>query len=1124
MTTSNPLDATAWERHEVEHVGQFLMEHFEGAWPETARLYDGTIDKEHDVTPAQVEGEVPESEVERLEELDGPVWCVVYPGTGIEVAVAISAVALIASVAAILLIPDIPSIKSPKERSSLAEGSPNNSLSARANQARPEQRVPHIYGTVKSIPDSIMVPYITYEDHTQVETGYYCIGVSEFEATAPNTRDGATRIDQVPESSCHVYGPGQAPTGTGPFTGPVLAIGPSIADPVLNVFQIDAVNGQSIEPFNSKRVYGAAKFSNQDGSYTNSAGAIDYQNFFTTMAITFVNSTTGTFHLPWLKNQQYIEDRIKVGDRLFLFAQTLLASSAPIPNLQTSTVEPFTNAVTVVSMTPDAVFDRMNVTVSIPAALTTEWNKVPAYRAGLTLLAQQTTVGGFDCPFFEVTPLTDLYIGPFFVDFEHDVGTTGQAVICNFVAANGLYMDDGVVLQVPDCRIGVEIAPADTAGVITGAWQVQTTDLIGSDVTDGQRAITLRFAPSFAGRFLIRARRVSSRQRRAELPTFVEAVNYPDATQTPPGQRAYTGRINDEVRWTHCYSVSIPPNISFGDVTTVHTRTVASNGASKIRERELNLVVTRKINTWNGATFAGPSAANANAENVLFSIMKDSTIGNRTDAEIDFVGIAAAMSTVRSYFNNSTLGTLVSYTFDDFNTSFEETVTAIATMAFCTIYRQGNVLKCKPEIETDLAGVAFNHRNILPSTQKIQHTFGSTTENDCTEVDYFDPRDDSITHVRWPLFGSFVSPRTVQVIGLRTRVQAIWHAARAYQKMVFQRQSLEMKCTQEAGSVLTRDRILVADVTLLSKQSGHVVEVSGLSLRLSQPPSMPGPGAYTMFLNHPDNTVEGIAVTGGAGAFDVTLAGAPAVAIITDSTLGLPTIYTIVKDDESMPFAYLCSEQSAESNMVFNVNAVNYSNMYYLYDGMALWVQKQGPRDEGPNEHTLTVDHSFSTFSDPVRGTMLVADGSNSFNVLVGPGHTDIIDITKDYAVACWINHTSDTGSTEIATTSDNTTRFFGFFDNLLSGGHNGGAFEVQAACPTATTLHVGINYRISDGRMGLFINGALVSVATGVAAPTTPLALKYMRIFKGRFDNLMVWRRYVSDRAMMEICLKTKI
>ena len=61
-------------------------------------------------------------------------------------------------------------------------------------------------------------------------------------------------------------------------------------------------------------------------------------------------------------------------------------------------------------------------------------------------------------------------------------------------------------------------------------------------------------------------------------------------------------------------------------------------------------------------------------------------------------------------------------------------------------------------------------------------------------------------------------------------------------------------------------------------------------------------------------------------------------------------------------------------------------------------------------------------------------------------------------------------------------------------------------------------------GFMALFIMGVLVDEAFGVAALTTPMGLNYMRIFDGRFDNLMVWKRLLSDRAMMEVCLKTKI
>jgi len=242
MTTTNPLDAKAWQRNDVAHAGYFLRDHFNGVWPETARLYDGHISKSTDVTPWD------EATVDQLEQLKGPLWCVVYPATGVEVAIGIGVVALIASVAAVLLIPDIPNMQTPQERSQqLDGGSPNNSLNRRSNEARPLQRIPLIMGTVKSIPDEIMVPYTVYVDHIEQEIGYYCIGENEYDIDVENVRDGDSRVDQIPGASAHIYGPGDAPTGVGgPFSGTQLAIGEAIEDPVLNVFQVSAVNGQSL--------------------------------------------------------------------------------------------------------------------------------------------------------------------------------------------------------------------------------------------------------------------------------------------------------------------------------------------------------------------------------------------------------------------------------------------------------------------------------------------------------------------------------------------------------------------------------------------------------------------------------------------------------------------------------------------------------------------------------------------------------------------------------------------------------------------------------------------------------------------------------------------------------------
>jgi hypothetical protein len=1130
MISVNPLERDSYVRHDVEHVGNFLYEHFKGTWPETAHIYVGEVSQAADVTPTDEAG------IERLESFTEPLWVVVYPATGVEIAIGIGVAALIASVAAILLIPEVPTIKTPKQRENeLRGGSPNNQLGNRRNQLRIGQRIPSIYGTVKSIPDKLMQEYRIYENHIEQEIGYYCVGEGSYDF--PDTkliRDGDSPIQQIEGASAHVYGPGDAPTGVGPFSGTVEAIGDPIPDPVLNVYEITAVNGQVIEPFNHRTIYGAYKTKDIDGNYSNSYD-VTYLSFFTPLGFTYVSPTVGIIHMPFSKDSAEVRDRVAIGDKLFIYAQFFAPSGAALPNLQTVNTEPFDNAPTVVSMVDDGFFNRVQVTVSIPPALTTEWNKVPAYSAALV---QAPTVGpgGFDAPWFEVTPLDYMFIGPFFVDFEHAAGSNNQHVICNFLAPNGLFADDGTNINKLEVTIGLEVAPADATGTQTGPWEntpgVQV--LVGSDVEGGQRAITIRLFPSFTGRFLIRARRMTDRWRRHELPTFVEAFTYPNPSNDPDGERAFAGRLVDEIRWMNAYSVSEPPNISFGDVTTIHTRTIATAGAQRIRERELNVVCTRMIATWNGVTFAGPLAANADVENVMFSVMKDVNVGNRPDAQIDFAGIANAAETVRNYFNESNTSeivTRVAITLDDSAMSFEETLTALANMAFCQIYRQGNVIKMKPEIATDDGVGAYNHRNVLPGSMKITNVFGPPTEHDSVEVEYADPfagfdgvSDANVTSVKLPFRTNVRATRGLGIVGLHSRMQAIWHGYRAYFKMLHQRQSLEMRTTQEGGLLVVRDRVLVANLTgRVNRHNGYIVKQTGLDLILSQSITPVVGKTYTIWLQHTDGTAEGIPLAS-VNSFEATLAAAPSVPLVTNPALGVPTIFNVVQDDESEPYAYLVSEQSAESNMVFNISAINYSHMYYAGDGLSLWVPGNNQLfDFSPYEHPIESDHAFGTFNEPTRGNMLDCDGSNSFNVLVGVGHVDNNDADGDYACMAWVVHRSDTGSTEIVATSDNTTRFFGFFDNDLAAGHNGGPFEVQFPAPVDTLMSIGVNYRASDGRMGLFLNGKLVDVAVGVALPGSGLPLKYLRIFDGLAGDIMAYRRYWSDSAMIEWHLKTK-
>jgi len=1118
MIADNPLCETSWQKHEVAHVSKFLYKHFHGTWPDTARIYHKSVALENDVTPNPQE----RASIKRLETFEEPLWVVVYPGTGVEIAIGIGIVALAASVAAVLLIPDVPSIKTPKERASI-NGSPNNNLTDRSNTARPEQRIPDIYGPNRVRPDMIMVPYTQYENHQEVELGYYCIGRGTFDVQ--DARDGDTLISQIDNASCHVYNPGDAPTGPGPHTGTALAIGAAILDPVLNVYPIKAVNGQSVLPFNARTLFGATRLTDAAGNDKKITGifsTLTVYNFYDVMGFEYIDATHGRIHVPFLKEVQYVHDRIEVGDKIWLrwdAANIPTFGATPKPELRTELDEPFTSAMVVQTIVDNGSF--VELTVLIPASLLTEWAKMPAYitAAGADVRFNRHGVS-VDNPWAEVISLSHLTEGPFFVDVVHPPGSGNPAVMVNFVAPNGLYIDDGKTIHKQDYECAIGITPANAGGSPTGAEVWYQATLNGSDLSSNIRALSLYQILPFNGRFLLRVKLASRRLRMEDLPAFVEGDNY-------SGFEAYTGRIVDEVRMTQAYAFSEPPNISFGDVTTVHTRTINTIGATRLKERELNLFVFRKISTWNGTTFSGLST-DQQAENVLFTLMKDSFIGKRTNAEIDFVGIAACFATIRNYFTSSfasdgDMATRISVTFDDYNTSFEELATAVANTAFATIYRQGNVLKCKPEIALDDAVLTLNHRNIVMDSQKITHSLGPPTENDSIEVSYVDPSDNSITHVSVPLLTSTFSPKELRVVGLRDRKHAIWHAYRALEKMLFQRQSLEMQCTQEAGLLTIKDRVLVADVTVADKQSGEVIQQSGLNLKLSQIPQLVFGHTYRIFLQHNTGLVESIGCVAGSGFFDLTLLGAPSVALITDPSVGVPTIYTIVADDEASPIAYMVSDISAESNMVFNVSAVNYSNMYYFADALEMYVIGQdGLKDRSPSEFTLVADHSMSTAAGPDGGTWLVGDGSNEFTTVQT---TDRSDKVRGYSLFCkaYHNPTPAFGYSGIIQTNDDFSQLFGFFDNNIAAGHNN-VLTLQFAAPTSTLMTMGVTWDPVSNRMALFLNGLVVASATVGAQTNDNFPHSYMTQYDGLAGNIIRYKRCLSDRAMMELHLKTKL
>jgi hypothetical protein len=679
-------------------------------------------------------------------------------------------------------------------------------------------------------------------------------------------------------------------------------------------------------------------------------------------------------------------------------------------------------------------------------------------------------------------------------------------------------MDDGVTTRPLNIEIQVIVTPADASGNPTGDSFTQQATLQGSATARGSRALTMRIKPTgfTSTRCLVRARRLTNTPRRWRQVSNVEEDLFgADLSADPPRIAYFSGTVQDEIRWTHCYSMSKPGNISFGDVTTIHTKTVATTGALRVKERQLNCFAYRKIQTWDGSAFGGALVANDRAYNVLFTIMQDSTIGDLDDANIDFEGIVAAFEQVReSVWSDADLATSFNFTFDDPDLSFEETIQAICQACFAVAYRVGTTIKVRPDIAGDDAVLLLNHRNITQDSQKVTHTFGAPTENDSVEVGYVDPNDDRNTKVIVPTHGPTLKPRQVKVIGLRDPQQAYWHAYRAYHKMLYQRQSLTLEALQEAESVGARERVLIADETRSGVQSGEVLSVSGDRVRTSQPVVLAGGVEYRIFFQKPDGTVDDHRVITAPSTRELQVAGSLA-DVQTDPNEGLRTLYQVIAQTEPTPRAYLVSSVRPSTPMTHQLEAVNYSHMYHLADGLTTWVDfANGLSDLSP------VQRGLLNTGGTIAGGLWTGSSGDHFDAVI----TTVPDsVLQSYTKLVWISATAaPTDSGLIRTVSGDDEAFEIATDNTLLAGH-GGVDVTEDYTPYVGEEHmVAVSYDETTERLALSIDGVVVDEAT-VAPPTPGAVVRYLEGFEGDCRMVMRWGRALSDREVMEVFLRTR-
>lgn len=558
------------------------------------------------------------------------------------------------------------------------------------------------------------------------------------------------------------------------------------------------------------------------------------------------------------------------------------------------------------------------------------------------------------------------WVGPFTFDVS-DL----KEVWLNFVALNGMYKDDGTTQTAAYVQLEIELRPVDRMGQPIGNPEYFTGWVSGSATDVDMKATTVRCDPTFEGRCQVRARRVT------------------------PKDEAFNGQVVDEVKWRDAYGISYLNVDKFGDVTTVLVLTKATEGALAIKERKLNMLVTRRLPLRLGDGFTTGLFPTTNAADIMCAIALDPKIGNRTLAELDVENIYSTIGEVAEYFGTASAAKF-QYTFDKSNISFEETLTTIADAVFCVPYRRGSTIQLSFEKKTSDSVLLFNHRNKVPNSETRTVRFGRFQDNDGLVYKYVSPKDDAIVEISLPYDGSAINPRNVESVGVRSEVQAHFHANRIWNKMQHQNKTTEFTALAEADLLVRSDRILVADNTRSDTFDGQVVYQDVLKLGLSQPFKLGSgePLDHVIFLQYSDGTVEGIKiqalVTG--DPYAVILANAPSVALSLNDEAYRNAAYQIVREYAQNHSAFILTERTPQSATTSNVTAINYDDRYYqsdrdLIDGYI--TEDEKPEDNGG---TIPVSLNWTDVvgyaSQNPRTNIVTLQGLGSINLRLRFGAT----------------------------------------------------------------------------------------------------------------------------------------
>lgn len=865
----NALDLTELEIYSGHDVERLLKQAFGGnGLSESVRLYHGNLLDE--VTPKTPQ------DVDRVMRLHGRIYAVVKP-MGIETLIAIG-VSILVSVAIAFLMP-VPAMPNASNQ----PPSPNNALAARINKQRLGGRIPDIYGTVWSVPDLIAVTYSIYVDHKEIEYSYMCVGRGRY--NVQQALDDTTPIAQVAGTSVLVYDPDTNLNDEPSFVfgsqfNPNEALLARLA-----AKKYTAVNGQTLIPANS-----------------------------------YHRELSAQFKAPNIIESAYLAARWRAGSILNIEGADGIYSIPPEPPEGEPPLTP--NIYSLSGVYEVLSVSGNQVTLKNPETVNSQWSVLAANND----VTEVVKIGAS-------TQKENYWQGWFYTS-----GTEHTGAYVSVVAPSGIFVsqEEGKIRGL--CvSISLESEIVDVNGnPISGTLHRQEINICSPSMVDPNISNADQYYAAAAATFGGSKEYIDNLTRSTAAQTI--AITNPNMAKGKRMRvRVARGFEHTHPSWGLSQEVKVEAFYGYHTmtandmpkgVTTVYTKTLATEGALSLKERKLRLLVQRYV---TDATSGLPKLSNR-ADDILRDIATDPKIGNLQLTQVDIAQIKTEIDAQIAYFGTDKCSEFCG-TFDDNNLSAEETMQIVAKAVFSQAKRQGNKIMLDFERKVPASVAVFNSHNILPDTFTAPQSLGIANDYDGVKIEYTDPIDDAIITMTYPN-DAITNPHEDKLIGVRNKVQAHTHMMRMYNKDRHAYKSCEFVAGDESNIVVRTNRITVADQLRADVQQGSVdsIETIGgdIVLHTTDPVTIEPTGAYTMFIQTINNGVESIAVTA-RDDYSVKLARLPS-GEISGTDKAVQAVYQIVSETDDNRDAYLVAQKDPSDGMTNKLLCTNYDDRYYQND------------------------------------------------------------------------------------------------------------------------------------------------------------------------------------------------